>query len=37
MMTHERLLSFVSAVGLVVVAAVWLWFLFAYARLIFGD
>jgi len=35
MMTHERVLGFVSAVALVVVAAVWLWFLFAYAELIF--
>jgi hypothetical protein len=32
-MTQDRLWNFVSAVGLVVVAAVWLWFLFAYAEL----
>ena len=34
-MTQDRLWNFISAVGLVVVAAVWLWFLFAYAELIF--
>jgi hypothetical protein len=34
-MTQERLSNFVSAVALVVVAAAWLWFLFAYADLIF--
>jgi len=34
-MTQERLWNFVSAVALIVVAAVWLWFLFAYAELIF--
>jgi hypothetical protein len=32
-MTQERLWNFVSAVALVVVAAAWLWFLFAYASL----
>src|SRR2546429_6998027 len=31
-MTQDRLWNFVSAVGLVVVAAVWLWFLFALRR-----
>jgi hypothetical protein len=36
-MTQERLSVFVSAAALAIVAAVWLWFLFAYARLIFGD
>jgi hypothetical protein len=35
MMTQERLSNFISAVALVVVAAAWLWFLFAYADLIF--
>src|SRR5437660_1209868 len=34
-MTQERRWNFVSAVALVVVAAAWLWFLFAYADLIF--
>jgi hypothetical protein len=34
-MTQERLSNFVSAVALVIVAAAWLWFLFAYADLIF--
>ena len=34
-MTQERLWNFASAVALVVVAATWLWFLFAYADLIF--
>ena len=34
-MTQDRLWNFVCAVGLVVVAAVWLWLLFAYAELIF--
>jgi hypothetical protein len=33
-MTQGRLSNIVSAVALVVVAAVWLWFLFAYADLI---
>ncbi len=36
-MTQDRLWNFISAVGLVVVAAVWLWFLFAYAELIFRQ
>ncbi len=35
-MTQEHLFGFISAVALVVVAAVWLWFLFAYAELIFS-
>jgi hypothetical protein len=30
-MTQDRLWIYISAVALVVVAAVWLWFLFAYA------
>ena len=34
-MIQERRWNFVSAVALVVVAAAWLWFLFAYADLIF--
>jgi hypothetical protein len=34
-MTQERVWNFVSAVALVVVAAAWLWFLFAYAELVF--
>jgi hypothetical protein len=34
-MTQKRLWNFASAVALVVVAATWLWFLFAYADLIF--
>jgi hypothetical protein len=34
-MTRERPWSVISTVALVVVAAVWLWFLFAYADLIF--
>jgi len=36
-MTHERLSSAVLMVGLVVVAAAWLWFLLAFANLIFGH
>jgi hypothetical protein len=35
MMRRERTFSVISTVALVVVAAVWLWFLFAYADLIF--
>jgi hypothetical protein len=34
-MTRDRLWNFVSAGALVVVAAIWLWFLLAYAELIF--
>jgi hypothetical protein len=34
-MTQDRLWNFASAIGLVVAAAVWLWFLFAYAELVF--
>jgi hypothetical protein len=30
-MMQDRLLNFVSAIALVIVAAAWLWFLFAYA------
>jgi hypothetical protein len=36
-MTQERLSTVISTVALIGVAAVWLWFMFAYARLIFGD
>jgi len=36
-MTQERRWNFVSAVTLGVVAAAWLWFLFAYAELIFSG
>jgi hypothetical protein len=35
-MTQDHL-PIVSAVALIVVAAAWLWFLFAYADLIFGQ
>jgi hypothetical protein len=35
-MTQDRL-SIVSTIALIVVAAAWLWFLFAYADLIFGQ
>jgi hypothetical protein len=34
-MTQERIWNLVSSVALVVVAAAWLWFLFAYADLVF--
>jgi len=33
----QRLSTAISTVALIMVAAVWLWFLFAYASLIFGD
>jgi hypothetical protein len=36
-MTQERLSTVVSTVALIGVAGVWLWFMFAYAPLIFGD
>lgn len=36
-MTQERRWSFVFAATLAVVAAAWLWFLLAYADLIFGG
>jgi hypothetical protein len=35
-MTHDRS-PIVSTVALIVVAAAWIWFLFAYADLIFGQ
>jgi hypothetical protein len=35
-MTQERLSGFVSAIALIIVAVVWLWFLFAYADLVFS-
>jgi len=35
-MMQDRLLNFVSAIALVIVAAAWLWFLFAYADWIFS-
>jgi hypothetical protein len=34
-MMQDRLFNFVSAIGLVIAAAAWLWFLFAYADWIF--
>jgi hypothetical protein len=34
-MMQDRVLNFVSAIALVIVAAAWLWFLFAYADWIF--
>jgi hypothetical protein len=34
-MMQDRLLNFVSAIALAIVAAAWLWFLFAYADWIF--
>jgi len=34
-MMQDRLLNFVSAIALVIVAAAWLWFMFAYADWIF--
>jgi hypothetical protein len=37
LMTQEGRWNFVSAVTLAVVAAAWLWFLFAYAALIFSG
>jgi hypothetical protein len=34
-MKHERIPSVTSGVTLIAVASLWLWFLFAYADLIF--
>jgi len=36
LMMQDRLFNFVSAIGLVIAAAAWLWFLFAYADWIFS-